>query len=273
VQTGDTLDSLAGRTNTSVYELQQVNCLQSFTIQPGQTIYLPFNPPTPTVTSISTSTPLPGPTSTRTPTPIAPIIISVNARQTTGATVDITVVVKGENFKPEQAGFEVKLVGPTTIPLELEGDGSSTGFTATASGVTLPANLPVGAYDLTVINPDGRLDVEPRVFPQGPLPGPTITDLIPRCGDPATNITLNVTGNNFVPGPGFTAKLRFPSEPDVILNVNIATATSVGFEATIVAPTLMPGRKYTLIVTNPDNQFGVKSDAFQTISPLPAVCP
>ncbi len=70
VQLGDTFNSLATRTNTSVFELQEANCLRQ--IQIGDSLYLPFIPPTPTVTN----TPTPGgaapPTATRTGTPFAP---------------------------------------------------------------------------------------------------------------------------------------------------------------------------------------------------------
>jgi hypothetical protein len=149
------LDSLARRTNTSVYQLQQVNCLQNFTIQPGQTVYLPFNPPTPTVTSTTTPvTPSATPSRTGTPsaTPRAPEIFSAEV------SVDRQILsVVGRNFRPEEDGFEVELRGATGVtPLALGRLQSSTSFEAE---LPPPADLPGGDYDLRVINPDNQFDV------------------------------------------------------------------------------------------------------------------
>jgi LysM repeat protein len=94
VQPGDTLQSLAQRTNTSVDVLVRANCLTSYDIRPGQPLWLPvypappppppptatFLPPpaTPTWTATATFTPTPSPTTavatptfTPTPTPSA----------------------------------------------------------------------------------------------------------------------------------------------------------------------------------------------------------
>jgi LysM repeat protein len=77
VQANDTLFSLATKTGTSVEQVKQANCLVDDTLFIGQSLYLPFIPPTPTDTPTSTSTitptpsetPSPTPTSTATPTP------------------------------------------------------------------------------------------------------------------------------------------------------------------------------------------------------------
>ncbi|MBI1880018.1 MAG: LysM peptidoglycan-binding domain-containing protein, partial [Chloroflexi bacterium] len=155
VQAGDTLDSLSRRTNTSVYDLQQVNCLQSFTIQPGQTIYLPFNPPTSTPTGTSTPvTPSPTPSRTGTPTstPRAPEVFRADV------SIDRTTIsVVGRYFRPDEEGFIVELRGTTgAIPLALGRLRSSTSFEA---DLPPPSNLPGGTYDLRVINPDNQFAV------------------------------------------------------------------------------------------------------------------
>jgi LysM repeat protein len=84
VQPGDTLESLAARTGTSIHWLAQANCLPTYIIYPGQQIWLPFLPPTPTATFtlppatatytpiVVTATPTPSPTvPPDTPTPTA----------------------------------------------------------------------------------------------------------------------------------------------------------------------------------------------------------
>jgi hypothetical protein len=70
VQGGDTLDSLAELTKTSVDTILQANCLYSSVISPGQQLYLPFIPPippgspiTPTLTSTPALTAVPPSTS------------------------------------------------------------------------------------------------------------------------------------------------------------------------------------------------------------------
>lgn len=155
VQVGDTLNALAERTNVSVFDLQQVNCFTNLTIQPGQTIYLPFTPPTPTVTPTGTPiTPSPTPTLTGTPTatPRSPEIFTAEP-----AVDRTTIFVVGRNFEVEQGGFRVELRGATGVTRLVLGDlKSSTSFEAKLPPV---AELPAASYDLRVINPDGQFDV------------------------------------------------------------------------------------------------------------------
>ncbi|RME71566.1 MAG: LysM peptidoglycan-binding domain-containing protein, partial [Chloroflexi bacterium] len=106
VQEGDTLNRLAERTGSSVRDLQKYNCLKSFTLTPGQTIYLPEIPPTPTVTPTASATPLPQATPTPTPVPLAPQIDQVAPSQVDRAAADagFTLTVTGKNFQPTAAG-------------------------------------------------------------------------------------------------------------------------------------------------------------------------
>ncbi|GIK43757.1 MAG: hypothetical protein BroJett011_75900 [Chloroflexota bacterium] len=154
-QVGDTMNSLAERTGVSVYDLQQVNCLTNLTIQPGQTIYLPFTPPTPSVTPTNTpTTPTATPTLTGTPTPTprAPEIFTADP------SVDRkTLFVTGRNFRPDEDDFRVELRGGTGVTQLVLGQlRSSTSFEAKLSSGT---ELPSGPHDLRVINPDGQFDI------------------------------------------------------------------------------------------------------------------
>ncbi len=74
VQQGDTLNSLAARTNTTVYAIAQASCLTRNVIHAGQVVWLPFLPPPPptprpTLPPTATFTPHPAPTLTLTPVP------------------------------------------------------------------------------------------------------------------------------------------------------------------------------------------------------------
>ncbi len=69
VQPGDTLNSLAARTNTTIFAIAQASCLTRHVIYPGQVVWLPFlpPPPTPTLPPSATYTPYPSPTPSNTP--------------------------------------------------------------------------------------------------------------------------------------------------------------------------------------------------------------
>jgi LysM repeat protein len=74
VQPGDTLNSLAARTNTTPYAVAQASCLTHNVIRPGQVVWLPFLPPplpmpSPTLPPTATYTPVFLPTPTLLPTP------------------------------------------------------------------------------------------------------------------------------------------------------------------------------------------------------------
>ena len=171
VQTGDTLNTLAERTNVSVYDLQQVNCLESYTILPGQTVYLPFTPPTPTATYTPTPitpTPTPTRTGTPTPTPYPPEIFSTEPTQGVNDE-EITIAVLGRNFRPDEPGFRVELRnGGTKYSLALGNLKTGTGFEA-----IVPVGVVPGTYDLWVINPDDQFDTERSAYTSlAPTPSP-----------------------------------------------------------------------------------------------------
>ncbi len=71
VQPGDTLNSLAARTNTTVYAIAQASCLTRNVIHAGQVVWLPYlpPPPAPTLPPTATYTPHPTPPPTLAPTP------------------------------------------------------------------------------------------------------------------------------------------------------------------------------------------------------------
>ncbi len=271
VQLGDTFNSLATRTNISVFELQEANCLRD--IQIGNPLYLPFLPPTPTTTSTPTPSGASPPTVTRTGTPIAPKISDVLTQQTD---TEIIVIVKGENFRSREAGFRAELVGPTTITLTLGQARTSTNFEASAPiPDNLPAILPQGSYDLVVINPNGQLDTRTNVFPPGaatptatPAP-PQISQVSPSSGSVSEDRTLTIIGNHFRPlESGFKVELRHENG-DLTVEVSVTEdsrpATNTSFDVLVKANQLKNGG-YDLLVTNPNGQTAIEEDAYEANS-------
>ncbi|MEW5956083.1 MAG: LysM peptidoglycan-binding domain-containing protein [Chloroflexota bacterium] len=269
VQPGDTLNSLASRTGTSVFELQQVNCLASFTLQSGQTIYLPFTPPTPTVTFTPRPTERPGPTPTRTPTAIAPQIDSVAPSRVDNrqADEDILLTVVGRNFRPNEVGFKAELTGPQDVLLQLGETRSSTSFQAIA-----PAGLPTGTYAMVVTNPDDRVGIRQSAFTIGaasptdtPAPAPDIVRFTPTSGRISEEILLTVQGRDFQPEhSNFKVELQ-ATDGSLRVELDLGTIrTDTNFEA-IIRAGVLPAGNYNLIVTNPDGRNDIASDQYRAI--------
>lgn len=275
VRPGDTLSSLAQKVNIGQTDLQQINCLASSVLVPGQTIYLPFIPPEATVTN--TTTPLPTPTSTRpsTPTPIAPIIDEVDARDvaTDDPTVrQIIVVAIGRNFRPREAGFKAELTGPTLIPLDVDLSSSNTSVRGTKLvPESLVTGLVPGTYDLIITNPDGRSDIANGVYPRGTPtptpPPPDIFDVSPSSGRITEQVTLTITGQNFVPRDIRVQLQRSVGGGTTFeLDVENSTATASSLRAIIRANQLTQTGSYDVIVINRDNQTALEREAYDAIN-------
>ncbi len=270
VQVGDTLNTLAARTNSTVNELVQVNCLQSFTIRPGDIIALPYMPPAPTDTVTPGPTSTRGPTPTRTPTPVGPRIGGVTINVDLGNNL-ITAFVTGENFRSREQGFRAELLGFSTIPLQLGEARTSTSFEATA-----PLDqLDIGQYDLVVINPNGRMDVRENVWPPSdtaatatPAP-PEISRVSPSSGQVSSQVRLTVQGRNFVPlDAGFRVELQLDNGSltvEVPVDEAVRPATSTSFDVLIEANTLITG-DYDMLVTNPDGRTDIERLAYRAVN-------
>ena len=270
VQVGDTLNKLSGLTGVSVADLQLINCLDSFTIRPDQTIYLPFVPPTVTTTPTFVPTSTRGPTPTRTATPIAPritlVVVDLDLVED-----KIKVFVTGENFRSREQGFRAELTGPSTIRLDLGEARTSTSFEATA-----PLDqLLLGNYDLVVINPNGRFDIRENVYPPQnttptPTPGPPeIIRVIPSTGLVNSDVRLTIQGRNFEPlEPGFRVELQLDDgsfSVDLPVDEGVRPATSTSFDVLVTSGTLIVG-VYDMLVTNPDGQTDIERFAYEAIN-------
>jgi LysM repeat protein len=266
-QSGDTLDSLARRVGSSVFELQQVNCLESVNLRTGQSVYLPSIPPTPTETRTPGPTPRPGNTPTRTPTAIRPIVDDVVPDRVDENTAqsEVVITVLGRNFNPSASGFRVELRGPQSVLLQLGDARSSTNFDA-----IVPPNLPVGTYDVVVTNPNSdRAGVKESAYVIGeapptvtPSPRPIISDFSPKRGSRSDEITLTITGSFFQPNdPNFVVQLQRGGNEFVLDLGDDRTSTS--FQAIIQPNQLTETGDYDLVVTNPDGQSDIADDPYR----------
>ena len=272
VQENEDLESIALRSGTSVFDVQQKNCMRDNNPEPGTVIYLPATPATVTPVPTSTAVPTRGPTPTRTGTPVAPRIISVIARQTDS---EIIVIVEGENLRTREQGFRAELVGPTVISLNLGQARTNSSFEASAPiPADLPDTLPRGAYDLVVINPGGQLDTREGVFPPSnatptatPAP-PVISQVSPSAGSISEDVRLTVQGSNFRPlEPGFKVEIQSDDgtlSVELPVNEDDKPATSTSFDVIISAGDLVVGT-YDLLVSNPDGQTDIERDAYDAI--------
>lgn len=270
VQAGDTLNTLAIRTNISIFDLQQANCLASSIIQPGQEIHLPFIPPSPTDTVTPTATSPPPSNPSSTPTAIVPIINNVVPdridERTDQNREDVIITIIGRNFRSRETGFKVELRGPESRILQLGEATSDTSFDA-----IVPSGLSVGTYDLVVTNPDNRAGVRESAFTVGPAPTPGTPAPPPEINQVARTIEnggatlrLSITGNSFKPieSQGFEVLLQHPNLA-VSLKVDPnKAATENSFEATVEIIEFTVNGVYDLKVVNPDGQFDVKEDVY-----------
>jgi len=268
-QPGDTLNSLAERTNMSVFDLQQGNCLESFTIQSGQQLFLPITPPpkTATPTSRPSATATIRPQST--PTVVAPVISDVIPdRVDADANLQsVTITVLGRNFRPTEAGFKVELRGPQSLQLELGNSRTDTSFDA-----VVPANMTLGTYDVVVTNQNGRAGVRESAFIIGeaaptatPGPGPQISTVSNSVDDDGITLRITVTGQFFRPlESGFIVELQLSGgDLTVPLDVNEdeISATEQSFDAIAPLDEFTSGN-YTLRIQNPDGKFAQETDAY-----------
>jgi hypothetical protein len=186
---------------------------------------------------------------------------------------EVRVIVTGENFRSRERGFRAELVGPRTIELLLGEARTSTSFEATAP---LDEELLTGEYDLTVINPDGRLAVRPRVFPPSnatatPTPQPPrIDNITPDAGRVSQDVRVTIDGRNFgpftsgfevelIPRAGGPSRFYTPNEDD-------RPASSTRFDILIQIGDLTPGL-YDVRVINPDGQFDTEISGYEALPP------
>lgn len=134
------------------------------------------------------------------------------------------------------------------------------------TGLAPTTTLPVGSYDLIVVNPDGTVGVSTSAFRVVAQPPPTISALSPGSVSNANPQTFTISGNNFrmpivtlfcVDGTG----AALPASPAATVTGSTPTSVSVSFNAStagvacVVRVTDGDDQTYgdfsALVITNP----------------------
>lgn len=198
----------------------------------------------------------------------------------TGANVYSTVPAPAgmENFLPTPRLYlNPKDAGPGALASELR----SIAFASESRlSATVPAGLPVGSYDLVVMNPDGAVGLLTDAFEVTELAPPKIYSLLPASVVNQDVQTITVTGADFR-SPTFSAECRQPAgtlvplagtvasgtDTALVVNINFATQTVADNSVCIVKVTNDDGTYATysaLGVTNPS----LNLDNFAAVSPM-----
>ncbi|NMB76500.1 MAG: hypothetical protein GYA21_15385 [Myxococcales bacterium] len=198
----------------------------------------------------------------------------------TGANVYSTVPAPAgmENFLPTPRLYlNPKDGGPGALASELR---SIAFASAGRLSATVPAGLPVGTYDLVVMNPDGAVGLLADAFEVTELAPPVIFSLLPASVINQDVQTITVAGANFR-APTFSADCRQPAgtfvpltgtitagtETELTVDINFTTQTVADNSVCIVKVTNDDGTYATfsaLGVTNPS----LNLDHFVAASPM-----
>ncbi len=194
----------------------------------------------------------------------APVITSSTpATGVQGATVKITRLL-GSSFQP---GATVTYwQGATIIPLQSINVVASTNITGTLS---IPSGAPVGSYNVTVTNTDGKTVTRANTFTVTSN-APTVTSISPTTGNRGWPVSItNLAGTRFQPG-AVVKLVNSTAGPDITAtNVVINPAnTSI---TCIFDLTAVPAAKRNVTVTNPDGKTGTLANGFTITSNTPTI--
>lgn len=129
--------------------------------------------------------------------------------------------------------------------------------------VFVPVDAPSGLYNLTVSNPDGQAGHLEEALMVTSLPRPDILAITPDQGDLDKPVQVVVTGSNFLDGATFSLSRRDKSIPGERITIELDNQIS----GTVLIPSHLPEGLWDVVVTNPDGQKAVKTDAFLGGSP------
>ncbi len=166
---------------------------------------------------------------------------------------DTAVSIFGTGFvSTPRAYLNPSMPTSTTVATALASVGFVDGTRLTG---VVPSGLPVGSYDLIVVNPSGEVGVLSDAFTVTDAPPPVIDEVAPGevTNDAAT--TVNASGSGFA-GPTVTWRCKLPdgSSMDLMSSVASSDATSavVDFD-----PTSLPDKTVCVLrLTNPDGSYG-----------------
>ena len=163
----------------------------------------------------------------------------------------VVLEVGQSNFAPTPRFYlNPRSAGEGTVAAELNHTSYVEPTRATA---VVPAGMPVGAYDLIAVNPDGAIGLLEEAFEVTALAPPTISALLPASVVNNDTQEVTVVGENFR-SPTFSALCREPDDDEVALVGSILAddATSIRVEFDFVEQTIADGSVCIITVTNDD---------------------
>lgn len=171
---------------------------------------------------------------TLTVNPIAGTLTSVTpAAGVQGTTINVTLT--GTTFVPGATAVAVSGTGVTS------GNVNVTSATSLTVDLTIAANAPLGARDITVTTAGGTSGA--RTFTVNP-PVPTLTSLTPAVGvQGATSVGVALAGTNFVAG---ATTVAISGAGVTASNVNVTSATSLTVDLTVTAGAALGSRSVTV---------------------------
>jgi hypothetical protein len=192
------------------------------------------------------------------------ITSSTPATGAQGATMVITRLL-GTYFQP--GAVVVYTNGSTTLPLTSMTVVSATNITGT---LVIPSGAPVGPYNITVTNTDGKSITRAGAF-SVTSNAPTVTGLSARTGYRGWPLTETITGTNFATGA--TAQFSNATTLATITATSCTrvSATSLSCTFDLLEKDASATNGYNVVVINPDGKQGMRASYFTLSSPAPTI--
>lgn len=189
----------------------------------------------------------------------------------TGSATDLTLSASDAAPSPGFQGLPhayLTTASGTLVPLRSVSTVSTTALTA-----TVPAGVPVGTYDVVVVNPDGKTGVLTGAYTVTLQPPPRVDGVSPsQVSNTVAAQALTLTGANFrgqgTTPPALVARCINPTGTllaDQTLPVSAFTSTSLSatFDATLYAD----GANCVLVVTNADDGSVAEFSSLVVVTP------
>lgn len=168
--------------------------------------------------------------------------------------------------------YQIAIVGTNFLPgckIVIDDQEFSVAYTSStniSTNLIAAGQIPVGTYDLKVVNPDGQVATSVSAVVVSSASAPTISSATPTNGDPIDPLlgdTITVAGTNFLNGASFSfidgvnvyddQSLISPAfESDTVYHISAQKAADGG----------PPTGTYDLKYTGPDGQTVTLSSAF-----------
>ncbi len=132
----------------------------------------------------------------------------------------------------------------------------------------VPASLPPGSYDISVINPDGQYDTAVNAFTVYGDTSPRVYDVFPSHGPNDMPMGLIIVGENFIPGTTAVLSRSVPLNLQVAAPLTMTLGGNYFINSNMMIAFVPKGvlsGTYDLVVFNPDGRFGILSKAYTVV--------